>query len=147
MAEYTVFCGTSGIWESGPEDFRGNKMNRVSVKGADLPQLLRLYERATAAHGTATEKGDYRTANREDETIAAVFRELRGRGIEAQKALLGFLDHGDPYVRVLTAAYALEFAPEQGEPVLTEISRSRGIPALNAEMTLQEWRKGNLKFP
>lgn len=117
------------------------------VQEADLPELLRLYERSTIEHGKASEGGDYRTANRESETISSVYRELRSRGVETQKALLRLLNHADVHVRVMAAAHALEFAPEKGEPVLTEISQSLGIPALNAGMALKEWRKGSLRFP
>jgi uncharacterized protein DUF2019 len=122
-------------------------MKRVNVNDADVAELLNLYERATIQHGRATESGDYKTANRESETIASVYRELRSRGLEAQKALLPLLHHSNIHVRVMAAADALEFAPDQGEPVLIEIAQSRGIAPLNARMTLQEWRKGNLKFP
>jgi hypothetical protein len=122
-------------------------MKRSGIQSGDLQELLNLYENATITHGRASEVGDYRTANREAETMGAVYRELRSRGIENQKALLRLLSHDNVHVRVMAAAHALEFAPEEGEPVLTEISRLHGIAALNAEMALQEWRKGNLKFP
>jgi hypothetical protein len=122
-------------------------MKPASLHGADLSELLHLYERATIEHGRASESGDYRTANRESETIISVYRELRSRGLESQKALLSFLNHEDLHVRVMAAAPSLEFALEEGEPVLIEISKSRGIAPLDARMTLQEWRKGNLRFP
>lgn len=119
----------------------------MSVQEADLAELLRLYERAAIAHGLASEVGNYEAANMEYETLAAVYRELRTRGSETQNAVLGLLNHDDEYVRAWAAAHALEFAPERGEPVLTEISRTTGVRALDARMTLKEWRKGNLKFP
>lgn len=116
-------------------------------QSTDLPELLSLYERAAIAHGKASETGDYKTANKEYQIVAAVYRELRAQGVEKQKALLRFLNHSDAHVRVWAGAHALEFAPERGEAVLTEISQSTGIPALDAELTLEEWRKGNLRFP
>jgi hypothetical protein len=43
----------------------------------------------------------------------------------------------------------MEFAPTEGEPVLTELAESEesGFIGFDAEMTLREWRKGRLRFP
>jgi len=122
-------------------------MKTTIINSAAIPDLLLLYENATSAHAKASELGDYRTANREYRTIAAVYSELRARGLSAQQKLLRFLNHPDPHVRVMAAAHALDFDPEKGEPILTELSLSRGVWALNARMSLEEWRKGRLTFP
>ena len=79
--------------------------------------------------------------------VSAVYRELRARGKTAQNALLPLMTDPDDAVRGWSAAHALEFAPEQAEPVLTALADSRGVSAFSAKMTLREWRKGNLSFP
>jgi hypothetical protein len=55
--------------------------------------------------------------------VAGVSRELRARGPEA-----------------------LEFAPDVGEAVLTELAGKQNRLAFTARMTLREWRAGNLSF-
>lgn len=46
------------------------------------------------------------------------------------------------------AAHALDFAPEKGEPVLESLAGVQGsLIGFDAEMTLKEWRKGELRFP
>ena len=100
------------------------------------------------AHGKASFNGDYRTANRNAETIINIYRELRRRGREDQNSILPLLNDEDLNVRAMAAFHALEFAPEQGEPVLLELSKlGRGLHRLNAEICLEQWRNGTLEFP
>lgn len=113
----------------------------------NINELLEIYVEAAAGHGTATLDGNYRKANRHHDALAAVYRELRSRGTAAQRSLLGLLNHPNAGVRCWAAAHALEFAPDEGEPVLEALTKTPGIFALDAEMALQEWRKGALKFP
>lgn len=114
---------------------------------ASVADLLKAYAEAAAAHGAASAKGDYRKANPQHDSLAVIYRELRARGSEAQRSLLGLLDHPDEAVRGWAASHALDFAPDEGEPVLEALTTSAGIWKLTSEMTLKEWRKGTLSFP
>ena len=78
--------------------------------------------------------------------IASVYRELRRRG--AQSSLLVLLDSSEPGMRCWAAAHAMDFAPAEGEPVLTALSESdkSGLIGFDAKMTLREWRRGRLRF-
>jgi len=71
----------------------------------------------------------------------------RGRGWDAQKALLALLDHRDSGVRSWAGAHALEFSPEDGERTLEGLVAAGGLTGFNAEMTLETWRRGALRFP
>jgi hypothetical protein len=112
-----------------------------------VDELVATYAEAAAAHGRASAEGDHRTANAEQERLAAAYRELRSRGPEAQRALLALLDHPAPEVRSWAGAHALEFAPEQGEQTLAKLAAEGGLPGFNAETTLETWRQGTLRFP
>jgi hypothetical protein len=46
-----------------------------------------------------------------------------------------------------SAAHALEFAPEKGRPVLEALSTEEGMTGFSAQMTLDAWQKGQLRFP
>lgn len=122
-------------------------MGELSALTTD--ELVGRYREAARAHGAAemTRKA-VRAANREADTIAAVYRELRRR--DARSVLLVLLDDPDPSVRSWAGAHALDFAPSEGEPVLEALSREDTGPlgkGFDAQMTLQEWRAGRLRFP
>jgi hypothetical protein len=107
-------------------------------------ELVARYAEAAKVHGEATVTGSH-TANKEADFIAAAYRELRRRGSES--ALLALLESEDGSVRGWAAAHALEFAPEQSEPVLIRLAESPGLLGFGSQMTLREWRAGRLRFP
>ena len=110
--------------------------------------LLASYAEAAAAHGEASETGDYRKANANHTIVASTYRELRSRGLSTQRSLLSLLNHQNDGVRGWAAAHALEFSPEEGEPVLKALAETNsGIIGLDAILTLEEWHKGRLRFP
>ena len=63
-----------------------------------VEMLVKRYGEAAAAHGRATEAGDHKKANKAYEQVAAIYRELRRRGPNSQRALLPFLNDPDPGV-------------------------------------------------
>lgn len=119
----------------------------VRVDGLDAlstDELVARYALAAKVHGEATVTGG-QPANKEADFIAAAYRELRRRGSES--ALLSLLESEDENVSGWAAAHALEFAPEQSEPVLVRLAESPGLLGFDARMTLREWRAGRLRFP
>jgi hypothetical protein len=110
-----------------------------------LKEVVTRYTDAAAAHYEATENGDHRQANPQHDIVAAAYRELRRRGSET--VLLPLLEDPRPGVRSWAAAHALEFSPQEGERVLEELRTGPGLAGLNAQMTLDTWREGNLRFP
>jgi hypothetical protein len=121
---------------------KSNQLTKASVT-----DLLKAYAEAASAHGAASAKGDYRKANPQHDTLAKIYRQLRSKGPEAQRSLLGLLDHPDDAIRGWAASHALDFAPDEGEPVLEALTTSSGVWKLIARMTLEKWRQGNLSFP
>ena len=123
-------------------------MTKTDFKGADLPTLVKQYREAAVAHDKASFNGEYKIANRYARTIINIYRELRRRGREAQNSILPLLNDEDLNVRAWAGAHALEFAPEQGEPALLELTKlGPGLHRLTAEVCLEQWRNGTLKFP
>lgn len=115
-----------------------------SLDTLSTDELVAQYADAASVHGEATVTGSH-PANDEADLIAAVYRELRRRGSES--ALLVLLESREEGVRGWAGAHALEFAPEQGEPVLAELAESPGLHGFDAQITLREWRAGRLTFP
>lgn len=116
----------------------------------DVPieTLLARYAEAAEAHGKATEAGRSRVANEAYEVIVTIYRELRRRGLDAQRKLLTLLDHPDPGVRGWAGSHVLDFAPDDGERTLLAMSETpRSFVSFSAKMTLKLWRTGKLTFP
>ena len=57
-----------------------------------------------------------------------------------------YLEHKSLEVRLWAAYYLLPINEEKAINVLKAITKQQGIIATTAEITLNEWRKGNLKF-
>lgn len=122
-------------------------MKRGALEKYSVGDLVERYESAAIQYGAASANSDSKATNRQHSIISDIYRELRRRGVEAQSALLPLLEHTDVAVRQWAASHTLEFAPSKGEPILELIAS--GVPGMdrfNAEMTLEQWRKGALNF-
>lgn len=122
-------------------------MKETEIRSSSLEELIDAYSRSAIAHGRGTEEGDPDKANASFHVMAAVCRELRARGRDAQASLLNLLKSNEIYVRLWAASHCLEFSPKDAEKVLEGLSGGTSVVAFDAEMTLNEWRKGRLKFP
>lgn len=119
-------------------------MKRSQLKKALNAELVEEYEKAATEQRRAS---DHRLANQQWAILAACYRELRERGLEAQRCLLPLLKTSDDGVRLWVAAHATEFEPEIAEKVLVEIASKGGQFSFNAKQTLEVWRKEGLRFP
>lgn len=98
----------------------------------------------TSAHHRFS--GRPRRANKAFDRSVEIVNELRSRGPDALSALLPLLAHAEPEVRLGAAARALRFAPEVAKPVLKELAVGpQSLLRFEAEMTLAEYEKGNLR--
>jgi hypothetical protein len=120
-------------------------MNVRNLQRASTEELVQEYEQAAVAYGQALAAADHHAANRAHDRIASAYRELRSRA--AASHLLPLLRSENENVRSFVAAHALEFAPEQGEPVLMGFASRPGRLRTPAEYALKAWREGTLKFP
>jgi Domain of unknown function (DUF2019) len=122
-------------------------MKKIDIPGASTEELVTLYERAATEHGRGRLQGTPRETNRAADTIAAIYRELRGRGDQSRQAILPLLLSDNPSVRGWAGAHALEFAPEQGRAILEDLAKEKGLIAFSAKTTLKVWAEGKLQFP
>jgi len=106
---------------------------------------LQKFAEACIAKGECEEIGDSKKGNKQYKTIHTIYLLLKEEG--RLDELLELLDHDNPYVRSWAAGYTLQISPKKAKEVLIELSKIKGRPvAFNSEMTLREWRKGNLNF-
>jgi hypothetical protein len=109
--------------------------------------LVDSFARAAVARFEAFETSTARVANRHFKLMTDIYRELKSRGLEAQRALLPLLNHAEPAARLGAAWLALDFAPTLGEPALRALKALHGLIGHEAGATLEEWKKGSLRFP
>lgn len=106
-----------------------------------------LYKFASACtlKGEYEEIGDSKNGNKQYKTINSIYLLLKKEN--RLDELLELLDHENPYVRSWAAGYILQISPLRAEKTLEELANIKSRPVgFNAEMTLREWKKGNLKF-
>lgn len=121
-------------------------MKREALKRASLPELSALYAEAATVHGEASGEGQNRVAHAQYKRLVATWKELRDRGEEGRAVLLGLLGHTEPYVRCWAATHVLEFDPPTAEAELERLAALPGVAGLHAQVTLEHWRAGSLKF-
>ena len=121
-------------------------MKKTEVKKLPTDQLIEKTRILSADRWRAIYAGKPKDGNRMFDLLVAIHRELRARGIEAQRQLLGLLDDPDPGTRCWAATAVLEFASAEGERVLTDLSKNvDGLVGFSAEWTLEKWRAGTFK--
>lgn len=110
----------------------------------DIHLLEEKYRQYASAHGEATERGDYKQANKNYHKLYEVLLQLQACGEEGESALRRLMnDSYDPVV-CWAATHSLSFAEADAIRVLKELSQKKGIIAFGAEMVLQQWEKGEL---
>ncbi|MCL2224012.1 MAG: DUF2019 domain-containing protein [Defluviitaleaceae bacterium] len=104
---------------------------------------LERFVAACVARGEAEEEGNSEKATVQYKIIDSICSKLK----EANRLeeLQSLYDHEDLYVRLWAAGLTLELPNSRAEEVLIMLSSFRGLLGFSAEMTLSEWRKGNLK--
>jgi hypothetical protein len=118
------------------------KLEQLSAKA-----LTTLFSDSAVARADAIERALPELGNKHFKLMDNVYRELRGRGIDGQAALLALLDHGSSEVRLNAASLALEFSPSLAEPVLQSLAQLDGLVGYDAAGVLEQWKKGALQFP
>ncbi len=107
-------------------------------------ELLKFVEACTR-RGEFEELGNSKQANKEYKNIHSLYLLLKKEN--RVEELLELLNHENPYVRLWAATYALQVSSVKAESALINLSGTKGnLIGLCAQMTLQEWKKGNLNF-
>ena len=105
--------------------------------------LIAAYRETAIVIGEADEVGDYRTANRASDRLQGIRRTIRRSVPDYRARVLALLDDDNLFVRLQAGIDALGLDPSRGEPVLATIAkRPRGMAAIEAKMSLTQWRKG-----
>lgn len=91
-------------------------------------------------------QGKPNEGNRHARKRIAAAKELLSRGDPAIDVFCKLLDHPLNSVRVAAAAWLLASRTERAVATLRPIARSVGLPALEAQMTLERHERGQLEI-
>lgn len=115
-------------------------MNKYSKE-----EVLRQYEESGEIMYQATMVGDYKTNNKEGKRLLRIFKYFEENREFALDCIHEMLQSQNVVVRTDAAAYCLALNEniDIAEKTLLEISNNKeyGIFRLNAEMTLEVWKK------
>ena len=110
----------------------------------DTSMAITLFIDAAVKHSKATEEGDYKTGNKCYNIIVEAANFLKSKNsLDKLESLTGDASIG---VRLWAAAYLLPLNEKKAIETLKAIINSGGIHAMTAEVTLNEWKNGNLKL-
>ena len=112
-----------------------------------VDSIIDAYRASAAKHGEASATGDHRKANRHHDLLNEELVLLRGAGKAGEVALLVLLQDEDESVRCWAATHCLVVDEAAAKATLEEMVRADGFLALDAEMVLDQWAKGELKTP
>lgn len=106
-------------------------------------QALDLFEKYSISRGKALETGNSKVANYNYDRIENVIRFLREK--KELSKLSVFYNHLNAFVKLDAAAYLLPVFEKESLKVMKEIMKVEGIVSFDAEMTIKEWKNGNLR--
>lgn len=109
-------------------------------------ELIEKYAMAAEAYGKAIENGDARESNRQFQVVESSFKALKEQGAVGLKSIAALLSSEISGVRLWSAAHLLNYPEYKSLLVLEKLKASSSILALTAEITLEQWRNGTLKY-
>ena len=112
---------------------------------SELKKLKDKFILAASKHGDATNSGDYKLGNKQVDIIDSSYKELV-KTIEGRESLRDLMSNPNLSVKLWAASVCLPFFTIEAEKVLSNVSKDASLIGSSAEITLREWKKGNLKF-
>jgi hypothetical protein len=105
------------------------------------------YRKYAEAFGKASERSDAKATNRNFDKLAVVRVKLKASGKQGEAVLRRLMKDRSSAIAKCAAADSLPFAEAEALKVLDAIGKKTGPIALDAEMTAELWRAGELKIP
>jgi hypothetical protein len=120
-------------------------------KNRDLTSLAEEFIRAAKISGEATEKGDDKTANKQNAVLKKIFTNVQKNMDSAQEFYTNLMYNDDLSVKTIACIHslALGISVDKADNILSFLSHKgdAGILRYNAETALQKWKtQGYLKL-
>jgi hypothetical protein len=109
----------------------------------NIEAAINAITKSSIIHAQATEKGDYKTANKNYHIIKDAIDYAKANG--GSKQISELLEGEEVSVKVWVASFLLKEGETKSIRILEEIA-SKSIPlhSFNARMVLQEWKQGKI---
>ncbi len=117
---------------------------KIMKKFNDIQSALEVFKEAAKCQAEATEKGNYKLANKYYNKIVSATLLLKNTN--SLTLLTDLMTDYSIGVRLWSACYLLPINEKESISVLEKIAKEPNIHALTADTTINEWEKGNLKF-
>lgn len=114
-----------------------------AIKIENVEEALKLFEDAAIKQSDASNNGKSKIANRNYDKIVSSISYLKNN--DSLKELTRFYEHSNVFVRIWAASYLLPLYERKSLKILKEIADRNVLGSLEAEMTIKEWKNGNLK--
>lgn len=116
------------------------------MSNGSLADLIGRYKTAAAGYAQAIETGDAEKSDKCFDEIESAFRKLKQQGRSGLAAISNLLESDHDGVKLWAAAHLLNYPEFNSLPVLEKLRASSTILAMTAEVTLDQWRNGQLKY-
>ena len=110
----------------------------------DLDKVIRDYIESSIKQGIALEEGNANKANRYYRRIRKRIKWLDEKGELGEDSFSNLLSHPNDYVKYHTAYALLHKKEDMAIDMLVKISERKDILGFSAEMTISEFKKGNI---
>lgn len=112
------------------------------IKIKDKETALKLFENSAINHGDCSQNGDYKSVNKSYKEIMNSFYFLKQENLLDE--ILPMLENSNKSVQSWSATVLLGFDEKKAIQKLQEIVKESNFYSYSAELTIQEWKKGNL---
>ena len=113
----------------------------------DVDDLVKQFVDAAERHGSGMEQGNSNSTNCAYDDLVEITVAIKEKSSDGLRALTPLLRHASPSVRKCAAFRLLMLCTDEAVAVLEEVANESSYVGFDAEMILEEWRKGNLKPP
>ena len=114
-----------------------------TMKIENVDEALCLFEEAAIKQEEAVRSGKSKIANRNYDKIKSIVIFLKNN--KSLGRLAAYYVHPNLSVRAWAASYLLPLYEKESIRVLKEIVNMKTFGSLDAEMTIKEWKNGNLR--
>ena len=112
-----------------------------------LEEDIAKYADAARKHGQATTAGDSVATNRAYRELSIAWKKIAQSKSNWHPAFFNLLENENAWVRLWAASHAIHIDAGRSLPVLEALVAEPGFLGFDAQMTLEQWRKGKLGGP
>ncbi|EQB89803.1 uncharacterized protein (UPF0371 family) [Clostridium punense] len=107
-------------------------------------ELINEFINASISYGEYQKQGNSRGMDKQSKIISKVVEDIKKHGLNELRALSGYLEHKNIYVRLQVALSIIPIEPNKAKKALNELRNEKSLVAVEAEMILEQLEKGML---